>query len=193
MRTLLVVPWLVAIGSIAQAYPIVTTFDTPTTPIVTGYNIAHNYHGGWWDGTGAPPHGSYMRFCAFDYAFGDVRGRDFTVDLKGNWSSAAAAAAGTGVYIFNGAKAIWNDHTLTVEDTAEFKTFTQSFSDKDWICDGGAASIDDVLSNVTRIELMDAPTTSFSFDNVGFTPEPAAASLLCVGVAAVLVRRRRRR
>ena len=83
MRTLLVVPWLVAIGSVAQAYPIYATFDTPTTPVVSGYNIDHNI-GGWWDGTGAPPYGMSMRFAIFDHAYGDMRGRDFTLDLLGD-------------------------------------------------------------------------------------------------------------
>jgi len=192
VRISLVLPWLVAIGSVAQAVPIVITFDTPSSPFVTGYNLDHNY-GGWWDSSGMPGNGKWMRFCALDYPFGDVRGTVITIDLKGNWAS-NTGTSGVGVYIFSGPdKAIWNDFTLPAADTGDFVTFTQSFTGGKWLLDGDATSVDDVLSNVTHIELMGAPMTPFSYDNFGFVPEPAIAPMLCAAAIALARRRRRRR
>jgi len=185
------VPWLVACCSIAQADPIIVTFDTSTSPDVTGFNVDFNV-GGWYDGVGVPETGgSFLKFCAFDYGFGDVNGRNFTIDVKGDWAT-DGSAAGVGVYIYgNTNEMIWNNFTLHVADTGGFQTFIQPFDDGNWVLDGWATSVEGVLSNVTRIELMGAPTSAFSYDNVGFTPEPAILPLLCAAGFA-LVRKRRR-
>lgn len=195
MRSVVLFAAFAALLLVGSAQAVVLTFDSAAVPVMSVDNSSGGTPVLTWNGSG------YYDFLGgagewdgvgWDYAYGDVLGKNFTADVKGNFTG-DANLQGLAVVVSridpDGNYQAWisKPGAFDLHNLADWTTVTLAIAPSNF--DGWFGSFDTVFGDVQNIYLYETGS-NISFDNVGFTPEPMTLTLLAMG--GLLIARRRR-